>query len=88
METFVIFKILIILKIAHIPPYGGSWSSEIDLNYRILADHARMICICIADGVLPDKKSVSTNKSLFTFRYNCNIYYLMYIFLVKNYGES
>ena len=27
--------------------------SELDTNYRILADHIRMITVCLCDGVLP-----------------------------------
>ncbi|CAB3249451.1 unnamed protein product [Arctia plantaginis] len=35
--------------------YGGSFdnSSELDCAYRRLADHARMISVCLADGVFP-----------------------------------
>lgn len=53
-----------ILKVANCKPYTGTWSSDLDINYRILADHARMVCICLADGMLPDKKFVSTIENL------------------------
>lgn len=36
-------------------PYGGSYDSSatLDCAYRRLADHARMISVCLADGVFP-----------------------------------
>lgn len=33
--------------------YGGSVDKQSDIASRIVADHARMICIAIADGLLP-----------------------------------
>ncbi|XP_075982963.1 alanine--tRNA ligase, mitochondrial [Anticarsia gemmatalis] len=33
--------------------YGGSDSSPLDRAYRRLADHARMVSVCLADGVFP-----------------------------------
>uniref|UniRef100_A0A1A9VIR7 alanine--tRNA ligase n=1 Tax=Glossina austeni TaxID=7395 RepID=A0A1A9VIR7_GLOAU len=43
-----------------VPPYGGlfpssTWAADLDTAYRILADHARMVTICLADGMLPDQ---------------------------------
>ncbi|XP_023174099.2 alanine--tRNA ligase, mitochondrial [Drosophila hydei] len=42
------------------PLYGGSFPNDqnaalLDTSYRILADHARMITACLADGMLPDQ---------------------------------
>jgi len=36
--------------------YSGNFSSSnaLDLGYRVLADHARMLTVCLADGVIPD----------------------------------
>lgn len=38
----------------NIPAYNGSFNSELDRDYRIIADHCRMITACIADGLFPD----------------------------------
>ncbi|XP_041356448.1 alanine--tRNA ligase, cytoplasmic-like isoform X2 [Gigantopelta aegis] len=44
-------------KVTGAPPYRGRTGADdsdlIDRGYRILADHARMICVAIADGLLP-----------------------------------
>jgi len=39
------------------PTYSGKFdeSSELDTAYRILADHIRMITVCLADQVFPDQ---------------------------------
>lgn len=42
-------------------PYGGTFDQshpnyELDVAYRVLADHARMCTICIADGMFPELK--------------------------------
>ena len=29
---------------------------DIDTSYRVLADHARMITVALADGMFPDQK--------------------------------
>ncbi|XP_067644666.1 alanine--tRNA ligase, mitochondrial isoform X2 [Eurosta solidaginis] len=47
-------------QITNAPLYTGSFPSmtdnaTIDTAYRILADHARMITTCLADGMLPDQ---------------------------------
>ena len=34
-------------------PYSGSLTSSTDIAYRIVADHARMMCVSIADGIRP-----------------------------------
>ncbi|XP_025831649.1 alanine--tRNA ligase, mitochondrial isoform X2 [Agrilus planipennis] len=43
----------------NIPPYSGKYGEAdwnlLDTNYRILADHARMITACLADGVIPEQ---------------------------------
>lgn len=41
---------------ANSPPYQGRFDSKIDCDYRILADHARMVTACIADGMFPDHR--------------------------------
>lgn len=42
------------------PKYQGRFleydKDGLDAGYRILADHARMICVALADGVLPEEK--------------------------------
>ncbi|KAK4884555.1 hypothetical protein RN001_000826 [Aquatica leii] len=41
------------------PKYSGKFGEsdwdQLDTNYRILADHARMVTVCLADGVIPDQ---------------------------------
>ncbi|XP_012266707.2 alanine--tRNA ligase, mitochondrial [Athalia rosae] len=47
-----------IMRKTNAPVYQGRFmaadKNEIDTSYRILADHARMVTIAIADGMLPD----------------------------------
>lgn len=47
-------------KITHSSPYTGSFNGgddfKRDTSYRILADHSRMIAICLADGMFPEQK--------------------------------
>ena len=46
-------------KIAHCPPYTGSFYGDDlkrDTSYRILADHSRMIAVCLVDGMFPEQK--------------------------------
>ncbi|KAB0804027.1 hypothetical protein PPYR_00997 [Photinus pyralis] len=42
-----------------VPQYKGQFGENdwdhLDTSYRILADHARMITVCLADGVIPDQ---------------------------------
>lgn len=38
--------------------FGTADKNKLDTAYRILSDHARMITVALADGVLPDKKLV------------------------------
>ncbi|KAL7297401.1 hypothetical protein TKK_0009782 [Trichogramma kaykai] len=49
----------VISNISHAPRYQGCFGNadkdKIDTAYRILADHARMVTVALADGVLPDK---------------------------------
>ncbi|CAK1547465.1 unnamed protein product [Leptosia nina] len=42
-------------KNSKVSAYGSSYSKDaiLDQNYRRLADHARMISVCLADGVFP-----------------------------------
>ncbi|XP_070490768.1 alanine--tRNA ligase, mitochondrial [Chironomus tepperi] len=45
-------------KITHSAPYTGSFSGDDfkrDTSYRILADHSRMIAVCLADGMFPEQ---------------------------------
>ncbi|XP_016840617.1 alanine--tRNA ligase, mitochondrial [Nasonia vitripennis] len=46
-------------KFTHAPKYQGRFGTadknKIDTGYRILADHARMVTVALADGMLPDK---------------------------------
>lgn len=44
---------------SEVKPYGGSLSDELDINYRILADHCRMITVSLADGIKPGRKGNS-----------------------------
>ncbi|KAH8398376.1 hypothetical protein KR215_009514 [Drosophila sulfurigaster] len=49
-----------IQSLAKAPIYGGSFPDShnaalLDTSYRILADHTRMISVCLADGMLPDQ---------------------------------
>lgn len=37
-------------------PYGASLTDQLDINYRILADHSRMITVALTDGILPGRK--------------------------------
>ena len=36
-----------------VKPYGDSYSEidELDRVYRVISDHMRMVCICMADGI-------------------------------------
>lgn len=61
-------------KISGAPKYEGRFGiadkDKIDSSYRILADHARMVTVALADGMLPDKKFVM----FFTYlqKFQCN----------------
>lgn len=44
-----------------LPEYSGSWN-DLDTAYRILADHTRMLTVCLADGMLPDQEYDFFNK--------------------------
>ena len=46
----------LLFKSCNITPYGGQTDNDIDVAYRIIADHIRMACVCIADGLLPGNK--------------------------------
>ena len=43
-------------KITGKPRYSGSYQtdSHLDQGYRVLADHTRMLTVCLADGMFPD----------------------------------
>ncbi|KAJ8925311.1 hypothetical protein NQ315_009141 [Exocentrus adspersus] len=42
-----------------LPKYGGTFGekdwNKLDTSYRILADHMRMITVCLGDGVIPEQ---------------------------------
>ncbi|KAM8710971.1 hypothetical protein ACLKA7_017584 [Drosophila subpalustris] len=49
-----------IQSVSKAPVYAGSFpdahnAALLDTSYRILADHARMVTTCLADGMLPDQ---------------------------------
>lgn len=44
---------------SNVKPYGGSLEDDLDINYRILADHCRMITIALADGLAPGRIGAS-----------------------------
>ena len=46
---------------SNVKPYGGSLDDELDINYRILVDHCRMITIALADEVKPGRKGANFN---------------------------
>ena len=45
-----------ISKMTGKPRYSGSYQadSQLDQAYRVLADHSRMLTVCLADGMFPD----------------------------------
>lgn len=46
-------------KVTSCPPYIGSFHGDDvkrDTSYRILADHSRMVAVCLADGMFPEQK--------------------------------
>lgn len=50
-----------ISRVSGAPEYKGLFPNkdnkcELDVAYRIVADHSRMITACLADGMLPDQK--------------------------------
>lgn len=52
-----------ISKQTQAPKYSGKFSKNdpaynLDTAYRILADHSRMVSICLADGMFPEQKLV------------------------------
>lgn len=51
----------IIKSKSDVPPYGGSLTDELDVNYRIFADHCRMLTIALADGIKPGRKGNAFN---------------------------
>ncbi|XP_069811358.1 alanine--tRNA ligase, mitochondrial isoform X2 [Dendropsophus ebraccatus] len=46
-----------IQRTSQAPPYQGKLGAEdahhVDMAYRVVADHIRTLCVCIADGVYP-----------------------------------
>lgn len=41
--------------------FGDADNDSIDSGYRILADHARMITVALADGMIPEQKCVTSS---------------------------
>jgi alanyl-tRNA synthetase len=74
-------------KFSHAPTYQGRFGiadrNKIDSGYRILSDHARMVTVALADGMLPDKKFVMffillhLCESIFNYKYFYNIKYFL-----------
>ena len=44
----------VITKQTGAPKYGGSFDNKVDTDYRILSDHARMLSVCLSDGMFPE----------------------------------
>lgn len=36
--------------------YGGSQTDELDIKYRVLSDHCRLLTIALSDGIMPGRK--------------------------------
>ncbi|XP_030033586.2 alanine--tRNA ligase, mitochondrial [Manduca sexta] len=79
-----------------VSPYTGSYKSDalLDCAYRRLADHARMISVCLADGVFPAsslnlkqimRKSFKISTDIFK---NSNLLPLLYDEVVQTLGST
>lgn len=48
---------MFVLQCSKAPAYQGragkADAGQVDMAYRVVADHIRTICVCIADGVYP-----------------------------------
>lgn len=68
-----------IRKCSNAPEYKGTFgnddTSKIDYGYRILADHARMITVALADDMLPEQQ--------YDFIYNQTY---LYIYIIVKYS--
>lgn len=56
-----LFKDLIIAvekKAPDLPRYGGLLNDKLDISYRVLVDHCRMITMALADGVEPGRRGI------------------------------
>lgn len=42
-----------------VPEYKGTIHDELDINYRVLADHCRLIAISLSDGIGPGRRGAS-----------------------------
>lgn len=44
----------------NVPKYQNKYGEKdwnlLDTSYRILADHSRMITVCLSDGIIPEQK--------------------------------
>lgn len=56
-----LFKTLfdVIKAKSDVKPYAGSLTDDLDINYRIMVDHCRMITVALADGLLPGREGNS-----------------------------
>lgn len=41
---------------SNVGPYKGTLTDQLDISYRILADHSRMIAVALADGIEPGRR--------------------------------
>ena len=73
--TYMTKWINIILQNSLCSPYSGSLTSSTDIAYRIVADHARMMCVSIADGIRP------SNIGLDGLKYVMNRYIIHFLFV-------
>ncbi|CAG9565691.1 unnamed protein product [Danaus chrysippus] len=93
-----LFKPLIktIEKSAKVPAYKGRFGqgAELDTSYRRLADHARLLAICLADGALPStnlnvkqimRKSFKLSTDVFK---NPNLVNILYDEVVSTLGDT
>lgn len=44
---------------SNVDNYKGTLDSELDINYRVLVDHMRMITISLSDGIKPGRRNAS-----------------------------
>jgi len=59
-ETDVFRSLFDVIKAkSNVGAYKGSLTDPLDINYRILADHSRMITVALTDGVVPGRRGAS-----------------------------
>ena len=59
-----------------LPPYSGSFDpgNEVDFAYRAVADHMRMLAVCVADGAHPDSNHRVRNVGRRMLRITRNLF--------------